>query len=435
MSLIKHIFAGLPCTQLLQPPSIKQAQAKIKPLNYIFAALLCLLSTMTSATNIEITGVYSPDPQNLNNTKFKITSKENLCGSWDTACNKDTTHLFLVNNLVSGTPVRANALNQHSDVLDWVYFQGNPTPYTVILKNANNREITISVKNTHLGAGMKWQDNWYSGLPVNALATPPQCTMAINRSNNKDSVRNVYALPTSGICAAKGANQSKDLNNFWYYDLTYGFEIRTSTSPLDLAAGTYTGELKLTVGEEGHEDIYIGHHKSLNEQSKSLTLNFTFTVTHMLKVETPGDTSVPLQPKNGWQQWLANGSYPTQLSGSSTFNLSSSVPFTMRLLCQHTATNGNCTLQSQLNATKSVEVRTAVSLPTGISASMKPVQRYPLSEQKSAKFTSPSYISGRPGSLHFDIAEDQVKQILNDGAQTTARRYSGDITVIWDAQI
>jgi hypothetical protein len=106
----------------------------------------------------------------------------------------------------------------------------------------------------------------------------------------------------------------------------------------------------------------------------------------------------------------------------------------MHLQCQYTATAGNCALQSQRTPGKFVEVHTAVSLPAGISANSRHVQRYLLSTRASDTFTPTNYISSRPGNLYFDIAKEQVAEILHDGANT-ARRYSGDITVIWDAGI
>jgi hypothetical protein len=41
-------------------------------------------------------------------------------------------------------------------------------------------------------------------------------------------------------------------------------------------------------------------------------------------------------------------------------------------------------------------------------------------------------VDQKPGTLHFDVARDQVEEMLEPGV---ARSYSGNITVIWDSEV
>ncbi|MGZ9737207.1 hypothetical protein [Pseudomonas azerbaijanorientalis] len=166
----------------------------------------------------------------------------------------------------------------------------------------------------------------------------------------------------------------------------------------------------------------------------AITLNFTLSVEHSLKVEIPpGGHRIELVPQGGWQAWLNQGRKPVRLFRDQTFNLSASSRFKMQLECQHSVGN-TCALRAA-DSSELVPLNTSVSLPNGLTDdSGQAVDRRPLRLDGSGTelFQPGHYVDRKPGALHFEVAREHVEQMLQDGK---AKNWSGNVTVIWDSEV
>jgi hypothetical protein len=69
-----------------------------------------------------------------------------------------------------------------------------------------------------------------------------------------------------------------------------------------------------------------------------------------------------------------------------------------------------------------------------LDAADQPVSRRPLRRDGMGTelFQPRFYVDRKPGTLHFEITQDQVGEMLKPGV---ARTYSGTVTVIWDSEV
>jgi hypothetical protein len=230
----------------------------------------------------------------------------------------------------------------------------------------------------------------------------------------------------AGAC---GRIPSVDIPWFNFSSVQYAYELKTP-NPLGMSSGEYKGSLTYTTGPG--MDFDMGD--VLLPNDSAITLNFTLSVEHSLKVEIPpGGHRIELIPQGGWQAWLNQGRKPVRLFRDQTFNLSSSSRFKMQLECQHSVGN-TCALRDTESA-QLVPLNTSVSLPSGLTdGSGQAVHHRPLRLDGSGTemFQPGVYIERKPGILHFEIASEHVESILREGGSKT---YSGDVTVIWDSEV
>lgn len=214
-----------------------------------------------------------------------------------------------------------------------------------------------------------------------------------------------------------------------YQDLSFAYELRTP-NPLKMAGGQYRGSLTFGVGPG--QDFDFGDVMLPNDSA--LTLNFTLDVEHVLKVEIPpGGNRVELEPREGWQAWVNNGSKPTMLFRDHSFHISTSSPFSMRLECRYMAgTECGVTVPGS-GIFYPVDVH--VTLPDGLtSESGRPVNRIRVPVTGFAnpvRFLPVRYIDRKLATLHFQICSNSVAAMLDRAAET----YSGGVTVIWDSEV
>ncbi|MBC3376840.1 hypothetical protein HU762_23125 [Pseudomonas sp. SWRI92] len=219
------------------------------------------------------------------------------------------------------------------------------------------------------------------------------------------------------------------ISQFKYQDLSFAYELRTP-NPLKMAGGQYRGSLTLGIGPG--RDFDFGD--VVVPDDSALTLNFTLDVEHVLKVEIPpGGNRVELEPREGWQAWLNNGSKPTVLSRDQSFHISTSSPFSMKLQCRYMA-GTECGMTVPGSGIY-YPVDVYVTLPDGLTnTSGQPVSRRHLPVSGFAnpvQFLPVRYIDRKPGTLHFQIRSSSVAAMLDrePGA------YFGSVTVIWDSEV
>jgi hypothetical protein len=230
----------------------------------------------------------------------------------------------------------------------------------------------------------------------------------------------------AGAC---GVVPTKNIPWFKHSSVEYVYELRTP-NPLGMSAGEYRGSLTYTTGPGG--DFDMGD--VLLPNDSAITLNFTLSVEHALKVAIPpGGHRIELVPQGGWQAWLNQGRKPVRLFRDQTFNVSSSSRFKMQLECQHSVGN-TCALRDTESA-ELVPLNTSVSLPSGLTdGSGQAVHHRPLRLDGSGTemFQPGSYVDRKPGTLHFEVTREHVETMLREGVGKT---YSGNVTVIWDSEV
>jgi hypothetical protein len=392
--------------------------------------LLCMFCAAVSARTINVSGIYTANSTNATLNQFAITSGGNMCGSGYLAnCDKQIYQIHELNN--SGPNITFATPRTITDTgipdQDWLYFKANQSKHVVTLTDDNNNIFDVTVEVTHLGAYFD------DGDKIGSEYSTAGCAAASGALPTGRGGRLIHLLPASKTCVTKYMNSGSSMDSLKYTSLYVGFTVMPNAKPFDLKAGRYTGNLMLTLGNTGSEDIYTGNNDLLDINNKNLNVNFNFVVTHMLKVRTLGDTRVPLQPELGWPSWQANNRAAASLKADSTFYLSTSAAFTMRLECQYPGPNDNCALQSSLDS-HLVKVKTSASLPAGITVNNQPVLIYPLSTEKSQRFQPDNYIDGGIGTLHFKISKGGMAEMLKSNSNA-ASSYRGRITVIWDANI
>lgn len=255
------------------------------------------------------------------------------------------------------------------------------------------------------------------------LDAPAPCANGPYSESTDMSSSFFWMTPVVGVCSKRA---DYDIPELAYDNLNFAYQLKTP-NPLTMAPGTYRGTTLYTVGAGG--DFDMGD--IMRPSDGSLVLDFTLTVEHVLAVEIPpGGNQVQLVPQGGWQAWLQQSRKPTRLFRDQTFNLWTSTPFKMQLGCSLEIGN-TCALQDA--AGNRVPVDVAVTLPPGMTSGGQAVNRRPLllDGQGTEKFEPGLYVVRKPGTLHFSVEKDGVRQMLELGSE----RFSGDVTVIWDSEV
>ncbi|WLH69536.1 hypothetical protein [Pseudomonas sp. FP2309] len=209
--------------------------------------------------------------------------------------------------------------------------------------------------------------------------------------------------------------------------LEYAYELRTP-NPLGMRAGQYTGSMSYGIGP--YKDFDFGDIYRPNDEV--LTFNFTLTVEHILKVDLPpGGDRIELLPQEGWQAWLNQGRRPTRLFRDQTFSIAASNRFKMMLECGLVIGN-TCGLQNSDG--DQVPLQISTTLPFGLTDRYdQALKKRPLRLDGSGTdfIQATHYVNQRPGTLHFEVARDDVGDMLEKPGST----YRGTATVVWDSEV
>lgn len=210
-------------------------------------------------------------------------------------------------------------------------------------------------------------------------------------------------------------------------ELSVGFNLNIPP-PYRLKAGKYRGSTTFRIGPGG--DFDFGNDVS-NLSGDSLTINFELDVQHAFMFEfPPGSDRAVLEPRNGWQAWLAGGKAPQRIYRDLPFRVWSTGPFKVYKLCQHDM-GAHCAIRSDEGEQVAVEV--AMSLPAGIQHRGQAVERLQLPTGRFAalQFEAAMPTLNRPGQLHFEVGRSDVQAMLKHPGST----YDGQVTVVFDAEL
>ena len=403
--------------------------------NCLAGVLCAAFAQVTHALTQDITAVFTPNPANaLKNEFLNTTPISGFCAGFGHAICKSR-GLFSIQaplggsspDLGPGVPViYAHHTNPRNGAMfkvpsEWRDVQVTHTRTgemeTVQMRVSGIGQATVTRPGIHVwpGGGFTW------------VYAPVPCITTGLASGGGVNARFFWLVPEgAGACSV---TPIEDTTRFAFSSMDYAYELKTP-NPLGMSSGQYTGTLDYTIGPGG--DFDFGDVVIVADSS--MKFNFTLDVQHALKVELPpGGNRVELLPQGGWQAWLNQGRKPVRLFRDQTFNLSASSRFKMKIECQYNGGGSHCFLYEPLGG-HAVPMAMSVSLPGGITdASGQPVNRRALSRDGSGTelFMPGHYVDRRPGTLHFEIARDQVEEMLTGPGKT----YRGTVTVIWDSEV
>ena len=388
----------------------------------------------------QVTATFNPDPGNPLKNEFKNTTpNEGFCARNPNICKAH--NISSLRSNVGGTALNGPIEPNHAEVRKGAMIKTPAAWRTLTVKERNSgEEATVEVRISGMGGVYElshdartltgitntgaahqalWGTDWrYAPSPCMAIGS--------NSYYGFTGFEFFWLTPEEAVCN----KQARFLiPGFGYRYLDFAYELRTP-DPLKMSTGIYDGTQIYSVGPNG--DFDLGD--IVAPSDAVIQLDFTLTVEHTLKVEIPpGGNHIELVPQGGWQAWLNQGRRPTRLFRDQTFNISSSSRFKMQLECQYSDSN-TCAVHDP-ESNHLVPLNISVSLPNGLTdVGGQPVKLRPLRLDGSGTelFQPGFYIDRKPGTLHFEIARDQVEQMLSDGA---AKQYSGNVTVIWDSEV
>jgi hypothetical protein len=249
---------------------------------------------------------------------------------------------------------------------------------------------------------------------------PCRSWQSLHYFNNNSYVFGLF--PSAETCWKK---PNFDIENLSLSNMAVTYEVRLPR-PQGLQSGIYTGSEVYSVGPNA--DIDFGD--KILYADPVLELNIELEVDPIFKVNFPGGSNIlSLAPEGGWMAWLQRGRKPTRLWRDQNFDLSSSVPFSMNLVCEHVQ-GDNCAIDNGKG--HQVPVETRVTLPAGMRDSTGgPVRRYRLTHLDKPEFSPTEFITQRQATLHFEVPKDDMETMLDRAGS----RYAGDVTIVWDSDI
>ncbi|MBA1205379.1 hypothetical protein G7009_27105 [Pseudomonas capeferrum] len=193
--------------------------------------------------------------------------------------------------------------------------------------------------------------------------------------------------------------------------------------------GIYRGSVTYSIGTGG--DFDFGNEvTALNDNS--LTINVVLDVQHTFLLEFPQAADrVVLEPPGGWSAWLEGGRVPTRLYSELSMRLWSSGPLKVYKLCEYDV-GDVCGIRNRRG--EEVPLKVAITLPYGIRyQGWQTVRQKALPTGRAAALELESQLptANGPGQLHFEVAQDDLRPMLDRGAEL----YSGKVTVVFDAEI
>lgn len=302
-----------------------------------------------------------------------------------------------------------------------LFYHGFPGEKTVQLFNENGSPASMKFSMTHTGYSI---DNpfyvvTHKSLQADANAKCKLVDYTTSLVGNKTStifyVIDLSAQRTGGVC------YSGDFDSWSAHPVPRIGKIRRlyigyKLTPVNIGTisnGIYKGKLNLSVGSTKDLDFSNSTYRS----PTVVDLEFSLLVRNHLKVVFPPTGSkVILQPDGGWR----HGDKTPSLSGVMPVQITSSIPYWIKLECQYLSTiDDSCQIKSDKNAS-------LVSMSIYKKSAKGNVL---LSPTLKKNFGKNEPISN--GLFSFKINKDKVKDMMNYPGST----YKGNVTIIMDAMI
>jgi len=396
---------------------------------------------------MDITAEFSPSVDKPeNNTFTNTTPQSGYCLSYSKEC--AAKGLFSLAMGITLTPSKALTANDQPQ--DSLYFKMPSTPRKITVQNNQTGETQEISFRVSAFSGMYWGINdhgAYDWKNVSFFSYPTGgCNYVTPGWLSNKWFRWIWDYPTGDIACYNLSKVDRPEGSDKYVrlveDLSFGYQL-TTPNPLKMSSGTYTGSISFSVGPGG--EIDFGN--NFQATDSELTLNFTLTVNHELKLSTEAqDQNVSLQPcargrvcseeegKANWERWMISLITP-QMSGRSNFKLSSSGAFTAYIECTETV-GDQCAITSDNSPSQHIPVQTLLTLPDNIvdMDSGATVVKRPLTVGKDLSkniFVTKEFGQDRSGSIDFLIEQRDVDTML----QTRPDTFKGAVTVFFDPKI
>ncbi|WP_248075588.1 hypothetical protein [Pseudomonas sp. EYE_354] len=382
----------------------------------------------------EITASFRPDPSNPMSNKFTNTTPQSGLCPWHVPAKCEAVNTFSIRNTQFRADSNGPLVAYPDDPRKGAYFK-MPSAWRdlQVIHRGTGKVETVQMRIAGIGAfftvprppgvsawgtaSSSWNQYWYGApapcMPINYFAASTYYALFF------------WIIPeNAGACSVTPGTEIPWMN---YSHLEYGYELKTP-NPLTMEAGIYEGSMTYSMGPGA--DFDFGD--VMIPDDNSATFNFTLTVEHILKVELPpGGDRIELLPQEGWQAWLNQGRRPTRLFRDQTFSIAASNRFKMMLECGLVIGN-TCGLQNSDG--DQVPLQISTTLPFGLTDRYdQALKKRPLRLDGSGTdfIQAIHYVNQRPGTLHFEVARDDVADMLEKPGST----YRGTATVVWDSEV
>ncbi|WP_142966695.1 hypothetical protein [Enterobacter cloacae] len=401
------------------------------------------------AVTMDITASFSPSMDRPENNTFTNTTKQSgYCVEIPSQCAQSNIFSIAMGGITAS--LATSGFTAYSEPRMGMYFKmpGAWRDVEVMNQNTGTRE-TVSFRASAFSARYNTLTNWGTAGHQQAWAgssfvnAPSPCGYSGVGMVPNNGYSFMWKWPVSDAACYKIANKNLTGEPYLVNNISIGYELKTP-DPLKMASGVYFGTLVLKIGPGG--DIDFGD--NLQASDTELTINFSLSVNHELKLTTTAENqAVSLQPcassrvctedegQANWERWMVTRITP-QLTGRSNFNLSSSGAFIVYLKCEQQSGGSDCALRSDKMSSQMVPVQTFLTLPNNIvdNVTGSTVSKHRLETGRDLTknvFVTKTFGQNRVGSIDFLVGQKDVDTMLTTRPDT----YRGAITVIFDPKI
>ncbi|MFS1162439.1 hypothetical protein [Aeromonas salmonicida] len=380
---------------------------------------ICLIAVLipfsfAQAVVIKVNAEYAQSLTNPGENEFRITDP---CKPLPLSvfCNDNLSRVISINSDIDRPLVKGGAWWER------LFYHSFPGEKTVQLFNENGLSVTMKFAMTHTGYSI---DNpFFVVRDETAIADINSKCKLVDYilSFEGDKTDTLFYAIDSSAQKAGGVCFSRDFPEWSRFPAPHVGKVRKfyigyKLIPVNISAisnGTYKGKLSLSVGSTRDIDFS----KSTYRSPTVVELDFSLVVRNHLKVVfPPAGNKVFLQPDGGWR----HGDKTPSLSGVMPVQITSSIPYWIKLECQYLSTvDDSCQIKSDKNAS-------LVSMSIYKKSAKGNVL---LSPTVKKNFEKNEPLSN--GLFSFKINKDKVKNMMNYPGST----YKGNVTIIMDAII
>ena len=271
-------------------------------------AILAGLSTsLAQAATVEITAVFSPDPNNPQVNRFKNTTPNSgVCLSYPHLCTPNGYFSISLPGLqaISQTAILASHANVRNGAMFKVPAEPQPVQVTsasgevakvlfsISALSGTNRTRDVRLLTNQPGFSVSQAQNELWGGNQWGWSSPTDCPRAVGMGATYIDANFLWFTPKSVPC---GLSPAYEIDSLSMRNISVSY-LMTSPDPLSMGSGIYRGSINYTVGPGG--DFDFGD--NLAPTYNIVTMNFTLSVEHTLKLQfPPGYGSVVLNPAGG----------------------------------------------------------------------------------------------------------------------------------------
>lgn len=384
--------------------------------------LVVLLGLPVQAASVSLTAEYKPATYEVDGAKFINTTpchSESLPGFWcGGTATVDQSQPFFISMKIE------RVVKNNNNLVDALTYLGFVGARDVSLVNQDsNKSYTLKFIFTHIGASMRPNiskealvndSNWLSHIDGD-------CQYSLTSWANSYEVSYLYDIRhanqlAGGKCYHNNFKATFSSKNTALDKIYLGYKLN-APDPLKMENGIYKGQLVLSIGR--NKDLDFGNGTYSDNQ---LTINFTMTVRHQIRVDFPaGSDRVVLQPPGGWHDWIYRGKshQPPNLIAELPYRLWSSSSYSVWLSCQY-SDGEYCMLN---NTRTDHKARFDVIYLNGEKKEfvLKSITKQP--------FTGLSKNAAR--ILIFKVDKPALTEMMKSPGST----YKGNVTIIYDAAI